>query len=556
MDKLTRAALAALLAGSLLACKDKPKSQAEPQPTADLPDQPGKDRRPHKPRNQVPAPPDVGAVPDDAQKTPSGLAFRQLAAGTSDERPGANDTVFVHYTGWKSTGEMFITTSTRKAPQPMSLATSAPGWREALAAMAVGEKRRLWMTPALAFHGQRATRDGELMVYDVELVSIKRAPPTPEDLAAPPPGTPTTRSGIAFRTLTPGTGKQHPAAWDEVTIHFSAWAKDGRLIASSVMNDKPQTFAIYRKGEWYPEVLATLTVGQKSRFWIPGALTTRPADEQLGDTVFDIELISLRQQQQPPPVPEHVAAPPADAVKTPGGVSYQVLARGSGKVKPTPQHLIQLHFTIWTADGKMQDSSVVRGEPTDYAMNRLPVPAWAEVLEQMVAGEKRLVWVPADRMPGHDRAKEQGGFVFQLELVSVRERPKAPPPPKDVAGPPAGAAKTDKGVFYVVLAPGTGKEHPGPRDRVKVNYTGWTTDGKQFDSSIPNGEPASFRVNGVIPGWTDGLQTMVVGEKKRMWIPEELAYKDKPGRPQGMLVFDVELVEIVKAPDRRKPPTP
>jgi peptidylprolyl isomerase len=61
---------------------------------------------------------------------------------------------------------------------------------------------------------------------------------------------------------------------------------------------------------------------------------------------------------------------------------------------------------------------------------------------------------------------------------------------------------------------------------------------------VTRGKPITFGLDGVIPGWTDGLQTMVVGEKTRFWIPKELAYDGKPGRPQGMLVFDVELLKI------------
>ena len=77
-----------------------------------------------------------------------------------------------------------------------------------------------------------------------------------------------------------------------------------------------------------------------------------------------------------------------------------------------------------------------------------------------------------------------------------------------------------------------------------VHYTGWTTDGESFDSSVARGEPATFGVNQVIPGWTEGLQLMVVGETRRLWIPEDLAYKGRAGYPQGMLVFDVELLSI------------
>jgi peptidylprolyl isomerase len=64
-----------------------------------------------------------------------------------------------------------------------------------------------------------------------------------------------------------------------------------------------------------------------------------------------------------------------------------------------------------------------------------------------------------------------------------------------------------------------------------------------FDSSVARGEPTTFPLNGVIAGWTEGIQLMVTGEQRRLWIPEELAYKGKRG-PQGMLVFDVELLEI------------
>ena len=77
-----------------------------------------------------------------------------------------------------------------------------------------------------------------------------------------------------------------------------------------------------------------------------------------------------------------------------------------------------------------------------------------------------------------------------------------------------------------------------------VNYSGWTTDGKLFDSTVTRGKPATFGLDRVIKGWTEGVQLMVVGEKRRFWIPEKLAYGGKPGYPAGMLVFDIELVEI------------
>ena len=97
------------------------------------------------------------------------------------------------------------------------------------------------------------------------------------------------------------------------------------------------------------------------------------------------------------------------------------------------------------------------------------------------------------------------------------------PAPPDVAAAPEDAEKTASGIASKVLQKGTGTEHPNAWYSVTVHYTGWTTDGKMFDSSRKRGEPTSFSLEQVIPGWTEGLQLMVVGEQRRMWIPEALA---------------------------------
>jgi peptidylprolyl isomerase len=117
--------------------------------------------------------------------------------------------------------------------------------------------------------------------------------------------------------------------------------------------------------------------------------------------------------------------------------------------------------------------------------------------------------------------------------------------PDDVAAPPADAEVSASGLASKLLEEGTGGVHPGPRSRVRVHYSGWQTDGRLFDTSRDNGVPAEFGLDGVIEGWTEGLQLMVEGEKRRLWIPEELAYAGAPNRPSGMLVFDVELLAIL-----------
>jgi peptidylprolyl isomerase len=126
------------------------------------------------------------------------------------------------------------------------------------------------------------------------------------------------------------------------------------------------------------------------------------------------------------------------------------------------------------------------------------------------------------------------------------QAPKAIPAPPDVAAAPKDAQKTPSGLVSKVITPGKGTEHPKATSQVTVHYTGWTTDGKMFDSSVVRGEPSTFPLNGVIKGWTEGVQLMVTGEKRRFWIPGNLAYGDnpRPGAPKGMLVFDIELLQI------------
>ena len=116
--------------------------------------------------------------------------------------------------------------------------------------------------------------------------------------------------------------------------------------------------------------------------------------------------------------------------------------------------------------------------------------------------------------------------------------------PVDVAAAPTYADVTASGLASHVLRAGTGTTHPGPTTSVTVHYAGWTTDGELFDSSYSRGQPATFPLDRVIAGWTEGVQLMVEGEIRRFWIPVELAYDNQPGRPMGMLVFDVELLSL------------
>lgn len=240
-------------------------------------------------------------------------------------------------------------------------------------------------------------------------------------------------------------------------------------------------------------------------------------------------------QVEKPAAPADLNSPPADAQKAEDGLITKQLAAGTGTAKPAKDSIVRVRYTVWKADGTLvqhvgKAQSVMLGVPK-------MIPGWGEAVQQMVVGETRRAWIPQPLNGG----KLDLGLVIDTELVEIIDPPTTP---ADVAAPSADAKVTESGLAYKTLRPGTGTAHPKRHDTVEVHYSGWTTDGRMFDSSILRGQPAEFPLDGVIKGWTEGLQLMTAGEKTRFWIPAKLAYANDKSKPQGMLVFDIELLAI------------
>ena len=239
--------------------------------------------------------------------------------------------------------------------------------------------------------------------------------------------------------------------------------------------------------------------------------------------------------------PADVSAPPPDAVKTASGLVSRTITPGAGAEKPGPTDFVTVHYTGWTTDGGLVDNSRSRGEPAMFPLNRALI-GWRECVQLMTVGETRRCWLPQPLAYNGQAGRPTGTIVFDIELIDTRRAPKIPPP--DVLAPPEDATVTASGLSYKVLKPGTGLRKPVPFGQVIVHYTGWTTDGQMFDSSVARGKPENLQLGSVIQGWTEGLQLMVEGERTRFWIPEDLAYEGKAGAPAGLLVFDVDLIRI------------
>ena len=241
------------------------------------------------------------------------------------------------------------------------------------------------------------------------------------------------------------------------------------------------------------------------------------------------------------PAPPDVAAAPADATKSATGLASKLITAGTGEKLQAETDVVTVHYNGWTSEGRLFDSSRARSLPSMFPLNRV-MAGWRECVLLMTVGETRRCWVPQALAYNGQAGRPTGTVVFDIELVDARRAPTVPPP--DVAAPPADVTTTASGLMYKVIKPGTGTRRPTPRDGVTVHYTGWTTDGKVFDSTVAKGMPVTLELNNVIPGWTEGMQLMVEGDRMRFWIPQNLAYKGARGAPAGMLVFDIDLIKI------------
>jgi FKBP-type peptidyl-prolyl cis-trans isomerase len=237
------------------------------------------------------------------------------------------------------------------------------------------------------------------------------------------------------------------------------------------------------------------------------------------------------------PAPEHVAAPPETAERSASGLAFVVLSDGAGTAHPDPWDKVTVHYTGWTADGAMFETTE-GGEPATFSLNQV-IPGWTEGLQLMVQGERRRFWIPVTLAYNNQPGRPAGMLVFDIELLDIIDQPK-PPGPR----PPANATCSPSGLCSVILADGGGTTRPGPGSIVTLHFTGWQAPGVVFHSSRDAGAPITLPVDELIPGWSEGVQLMVAGETRRFWIPQNLAYRGQPGMPSGMLVFDIEVLQI------------
>jgi len=243
---------------------------------------------------------------------------------------------------------------------------------------------------------------------------------------------------------------------------------------------------------------------------------------------------------------------PDQGVRSETGLWYLDVDVGRGK-SPGTTDTVVAHYTGWTVDGEQFDSSRDRGEPATFGLQNV-IPGWREALTGMKPGGRRYMFIPAELAYG-DRGRPptippRADLVFDVELIDVMSYESFEDALAFVSSKGVDVSSgqyTDSGLWFVDVVQGTGST-PEPTDEVSVHYTGWLNTGKKFDSSRDRGQPSSFGLNRVIPGWTEGVGGMRPGGRRYLVIPSDLAYGDLGRRPKipakATLVFDVELLEI------------
>jgi FKBP-type peptidyl-prolyl cis-trans isomerase len=358
----------------------------------------------------------------------------------------------------------------------------------------------------------------------------------------------TTASGLKYSVLSKGDGVTRPKLGDEVSVHYTGWLPDtGKIFDSSLTRGQPFTFPLGQRRviAGWDEGVALMTRGARYKFTIPPGLAYGeqgsghiPANATL---VFEVELLDILRAPGFRPANKEAQKRTAD------GLTYEVLVDGKGAL-PNETDILTMKLAIWRANGELLHCTEIqeKNTPRKGTADSFGWPIVPRAVKVLKVGSRCRFEAPAIESLGEQFGRQFGAeamLVWELELVDAK--PSSVP---KFAMPAESTLKTTaSGLKYEVIKEGTGRK-PGAAERVTVHYAGWLTDGTLFDSSYGRGETTSFALNGVIRGWTEGVQLMGEGAVYKFVIPGDLAYgaRGSPPKigPNATLVFQIELVKV------------
>jgi len=354
----------------------------------------------------------------------------------------------------------------------------------------------------------------------------------------------TTDSGLQYSVLKAGDGSASPVYGDRVKVHYTGWLTNGTLFDSSRQRGQPAEFAVGRVIDGWNEALELMSPGARWKLTIPAELgygeEGRPSIPANSTLVFDVELIAITGRTLPYKPWDETQAKALDS-----GMQYCVLEPGTGK--PCAEaDAVALAFAMYGEDMKPIVSSAMEGGPLLGNPAQMPLPFLGEAIALAREGTRMNIRVPYEQMkrlagmPGVEAGKT---YLWQIEVLSAMSFTK----PEFFLPSDEELTATASGLKYKILREGQGTK-PTAANEVVAHYAGWLKDGTPFDNSYDRGQPSTFPLSRVIPGWTEGLQLMAPGSMVIFVIPSELGYGasgSPPTIPGGAtLVFIVELVDV------------
>jgi FKBP-type peptidyl-prolyl cis-trans isomerase len=361
----------------------------------------------------------------------------------------------------------------------------------------------------------------------------------------------TTPQGLKYSVLRRGDGKVRARLGDMVQVHYTGWLENGRVFGTSRRQGMaPTKFALVPRGKVIPGWvlgIQLMHVGDQFKFTVPASLgygnkpqATVPSDSTL---IFEVELVSAERHFELPSFRPGIAT----RQKTmESGLKYEVIKEGNGN-PPAEGEFFELKYALWNKDGILVSCDLSHvDQPLMQSIKTSPMPLFGEAIPLLKPGSRYRFEAPSKLCYG-------GGFfspflppnsvtIWELEVVSVLRPPVFSMSPKEKI------KTTESGLQYEVIEEGKG-ESPLATSQVSVEYAGWLTDGKLFDSSFQRGKPATFEVGKVIKGWSEGLALMKEGSVYKFTIPPKLGYADQKLQTipaNSTLVFWVRLVEVLK----------
>ncbi len=428
------------------------------------------------------------------------------------------------------------------------------------------------------------------MVFAQKKAPAKKPATKPAAVKAAPGGFMTTATGLQYKVVTHGTGTRHAQKGDRLEMHIHVYKNDSSLFDSRAMNaGKPVPFQVQEpafKGDPI-EGFMKMVAGDSAVMRLPVDSLIKQNKQMMpgmkaGDMlVYHVVLVSVKSDAEFKTEQQAKAAAQVkideDAIvaylkknnikaqRTASGLYYVIHQEGTGETGK-PGVTASVNYTGKLLNGKAFDSNTdpefKHQQPFSLVLGTGSViKGWEEGLALMKKGTKATLYIPSGLAYGsQDRSPSipaNSVLVFDMEIVDMANQSDIDDKAiqQYIKDHNMKAEKTASGLYYSVSKQGSG-EKPANGQKVSVNYTGMTTDGRKFDSNVDSAfhhvSPFEFTLGtgSVIKGWDEGIALLKPGTKATLLIPSGMGYgsRGQGGAipPNAVLIFDVELVDVKK----------